>query len=99
MHTVYLLVNHFSQGTGIDPSANYANASSTTQTILDNLQNILGPIFLAIIGILALTFLAKKQMKRFIEFIILAIAVAVLFYDPGIVKNLANAIAGLFIVN
>lgn len=96
MHTIYLLVNHFDQGTGIDPSANYTNASQTTSDILGNISNILGPLFLAGIGILALTFLAKKQMKRFIEFMILAVLVAVLFYDPGIVKNLANAIAGLF---
>lgn len=100
MYRIHLLASHFlGTLTGIDPSANAANASATTQTILNNIQNFLGPIFLAMIGILALTFLMKKQMKRFIEFMILAVAVAVLFYDPGIVKNIASAIAGLFTGN
>jgi hypothetical protein len=57
------------------------------------LQQLFGPLFLGIVGIVALFFLFTREITRFVQFLVLAIAIAVVFYTPGIVKTLATGIA------
>ena len=52
-----------------------------------------GPLFLGIIGIVALFFLFTREITKFVQFLVLAIAIGVVFYTPGIVKALATGIA------
>jgi hypothetical protein len=57
------------------------------------LQGLFGPLFLGIVGIVALFFLFTREIIRFVQFLVLAVAIAVVFYTPGIVQTLAQGIA------
>ena len=39
-----------------------------------------GPLFLGIVGIVALFFLFTREIIRFVQFVVLAVAIAVIFY-------------------
>ena len=45
------------------------------------------------VGIVAIFFLFTREITRFVQFIVLAVAIAVIFYTPGIVHTLATGIA------
>jgi hypothetical protein len=68
-----------------------ASALSTTG-LVSYLQGLFGPLFLGIISLFAIFFLFTKEILKFVEFILLAIGVAVVFYTPGIVQVLATAL-------
>jgi cation transport ATPase len=70
-----------------------------TQNLANWLQKVFGPLFLAIVGIVALFFLFTREITRFIQFIVLAIAIAVVFYYPGIITSVAHGIASALGVN
>jgi hypothetical protein len=64
-----------------------------TQGLVNYLQSLFGPLFLGIIGIVALFFLFTREITRFMQFMVLAILIAVVFYVPNIVELLAKGIA------
>jgi hypothetical protein len=68
-------------------------AAINTQGLVTYLQGLFGPLFLGIVGIVALFFLFTKEITKFVQFIVLAVAIAVVFYTPGIVQTLATGIA------
>ncbi len=68
-------------------------AGINTQGLVDYLQQLFGPLFLGIVGIVALFFLFTREITRFVQFLVLAVAIAVIFYTPGIVHVLATGIA------
>lgn len=72
-----------------------ANAAKVTN-ITDGLRAFLAPIVMLIISAVAISFLLKREMKKFIQFAVLTIGVGVFFYVPGIVESLAKMVAGLF---
>ena len=47
---------------------------------------------LGIVGIVAIFFLFTREILRFVQFVVLAVAIAVIFYTPGIVRALATGI-------
>lgn len=107
MSTLHLLANHFLSAATCVPTVNApcpvevikpvgTETITNVNQVISNLQSFVGPIFLAIVGFFAITFLMKKKMKDFIAFIALAIVIAVIFYTPGIIHNLATMVAGLF---
>jgi hypothetical protein len=57
------------------------------------LQDLFGPLFLGIVGIVAIFFLFTREIVRFVQFFVLAVAIAVIFYEPTIVRSLAQGIA------
>lgn len=63
-----------------------------TQQLAEWLRNIFGPLFLVIVGIVALFFLFTREITRFVQFIALSIAIAVIFYYPGIITTVAHGI-------
>lgn len=65
-------------------------ASGGAQKLVDAIQAWVGPIFLLAIGIIAITFLFRRQLMQFAIFIVIAILIAVLFYAPGVLINLAS---------
>jgi hypothetical protein len=71
-----------------------ANNGPDTQGLADWLQKIFGPLFIAIVGIVALLFLFTREITRFVQFIVLAIVIAVIFYFPGSIQIIAKGIAG-----
>ncbi|HWG64022.1 MAG TPA: hypothetical protein VG253_20220 [Streptosporangiaceae bacterium] len=70
-----------------------APLSLSTTGLVSYLQGLFGPLFLGIVGIVALFFLFTREIIRFVQFIVLAVAIAVIFYTPSIVQTLAQGIA------
>jgi hypothetical protein len=68
-------------------------AAINTNNLVVYLQSLFGPLFLGIVGIVALFFLFTREITRFVQFIVLAILIAVVFYQPNIVELLAKGIA------
>jgi hypothetical protein len=68
-------------------------AAINTQNLVNYLQGLFGPLFLGVIGIVAVFFLFTREITRFVQFMVLAVAIAVVFYTPGIVSTLAKGIA------
>jgi hypothetical protein len=64
-----------------------------TNGLVSYLQGLFGPLFLGIVGIVALFFLFTREIIRFVQFLVLAVAIAVIFYTPSIVQTLAEGIA------
>jgi hypothetical protein len=64
-----------------------------TNGLVSYLQGLFGPLFLGIVGIVALFFLFTREIIRFVQFVVLAVAIAVIFYTPSIVQTLAKGIA------
>ena len=64
-----------------------------TQGLVNYLQGLFGPLFLGIVGIVAIFFLFTREITRFVQFLVLAVAIAVIFYTPDIVRELATGIA------
>jgi hypothetical protein len=75
-----------------DPVA-AGTAALSTANLVTYLQGLFGPLFLGIVGIVAIFFLFTREITRFVQFIVLAIAIAVIFYTPGIIQTLAKGIA------
>jgi hypothetical protein len=67
--------------------------SLNTSGLVSYLQGLFGPLFLGIVGIVALFFLFTREIIRFVQFVVLAVAIAVIFYTPSIVQTLAKGIA------
>lgn len=67
-------------------------AAASTDTLATGIRNFVGPIVLLIISLVAITFLFRREMTQFFIFIVIAIAVALLFYAPGIIRNLAQGV-------
>jgi hypothetical protein len=74
-------------------AATAPQAAISTQGLVSYLQSLFGPLFLGIVGIVALFFLFTREITRFVQFIVLAVAIAVVFYTPSIVQTLATGIA------
>ncbi len=70
-----------------------APSSLSTSGLVNYLQGLFGPLFLGIVGIVALFFLFTREIIRFVQFLVLAVAIAVVFYTPSIVQTLAQGIA------
>jgi hypothetical protein len=70
-----------------------APSSINTSGLVNYLQGLFGPLFLGIVGIVALFFLFTREIIRFVQFLVLAVAIAVVFYTPSIVQTLAQGIA------
>lgn len=70
-----------------------ASSSLSTSGLVSYLQGLFGPLFLGIVGIVAIFFLFTREIIRFVQFIVLAVAIAVVFYTPSIVQKLAEGIA------
>ena len=69
------------------------SSSISTSGLVSYLQGLFGPLFLGIVGIVALFFLFTREIIRFVQFLVLAVAIAVVFYTPSIVQTLAQGIA------
>src|ERR1035441_6200763 len=66
-------------------TAAMAPVALSTQGLVTYLQGLFGPLFLGIVGIVAIFFLFTREVTRFVQFIVLAVAIAVVFYTPSIV--------------
>ncbi|MFD0685042.1 hypothetical protein [Actinomadura fibrosa] len=69
------------------------NDELKTDQLADWLRQIFGPLFLVIVSIVAIFFLFTREITRFVQFIVLAIGIGVVFYVPNIIETTAKAIA------
>ncbi|GAA3225087.1 hypothetical protein [Nonomuraea helvata] len=58
------------------------------------LRSFFAPLFLAVVSVVALVFLFTRELTRFAQFMLLAIAIGVIFYVPNIIEVLAKGVAG-----
>jgi hypothetical protein len=68
-------------------------AGLSTQSLVTYLQGLFAPLFLGLISIMAVFYLFKREMIKFVEFIALAILVAIVFYTPSVIQVLAAGLA------
>jgi len=71
-------------------TAAMAPVALSTQNLVTYLQGLFGPLFLALSDRRDLLPL-HREITRFVQFIVLAVAIAVVFYTPNIVQLLASA--------
>lgn len=64
--------------------------------IVNKIRDFVGPIFLLVCGIAAMSFLFQRQMTQFAQFIGLMIAIALIFYFPGVIESLAKFFSTAF---
>lgn len=64
-----------------------------TEILANTVRDFIGPILMIVVGVIALTFLVRREMTQFIMFLIITIAVFAIFYAPGILKSLAKGVA------
>lgn len=69
-------------GGGLDPTG-----------LADWLRKFFGPLFLVVVSIVAIFFLFTREITRFVQFLILAIAIGIIFYVPNIIEVTARTIA------
>jgi len=68
--------------------------ANVSDDIVKTVQAYVGPILLLVIGIVAITFLFRREMMQFVIFIVIAILVSIFFYAPGLVKSIAQSFTG-----
>lgn len=54
------------------------------------IKSIVGPVFLAMVGVISIVFLIQRRIMQFVLFIIIAILVAALIYVPDMIKGLGE---------
>ncbi|WP_283135713.1 hypothetical protein [Rhizohabitans arisaemae] len=69
-------------------------AEVDTEGLANFLRGFFGPLFLVIVSVVAIFFLFTREITRFVQFIILAIGIGVIFYVPNIIEAIARALAG-----
>lgn len=62
-------------------------------SLANSIRGFVGPILMVAVGIIAITFLVRREMTQFILFLVIAVAVFALFYAPDIIKQLAQGVA------
>jgi hypothetical protein len=65
-----------------------------TEGLANFLRGFFAPLFLVVVSVVALFFLFTREITRFVQFLILAVAIGVIFYVPDIIEVTAKAIAG-----
>lgn len=57
------------------------------------IRDFVAPLFLLAISLAALGHLYRRQVTQFVQFIAVAIGIAVLFYTPGVVQSMATLVS------
>jgi hypothetical protein len=66
---------------------------------VEAIRTFVGPIFIGILGFIALNFLFRRQLTQFFQFFAIAVLVGVFFWSPltgGVVKVFADWMGSLF---
>jgi hypothetical protein len=73
-----------------------ALSTESGDTIAKQLKAFITPLLLLIFGVVALTFLFKREMTKFFQFAAIAVLVGVFWFNPQIVQNVSNFVFSLF---
>ncbi|MBB4920992.1 hypothetical protein [Streptosporangium saharense] len=74
-------------------AASPAPTTPDTAGLATWLRGLVGPLLLVVISIVAGFFLFTREITRFVQFLLLAAAILVIFYFPDVLVGLANGIA------
>lgn len=74
--------------------AGYFVLAGIGNNLQELIKSIIGPIFLAIVGLISINFLIQRQIMQFVIFIVIAILVAALIYVPDMIKGLGTGAGG-----
>ena len=96
MHTLLIIQDLFFSAIGLGGDLFLAATRNSGQRLANALRDFVGPILLLIVSFVALTFLFRRQISQFAQFIALAIGIAVLFYYPGIIEDFARVLKNMF---
>lgn len=64
--------------------------------VIENIRDFITPIFLLVVGIVAITFLFRRQTTQLIQFILIATLVGVLLFSPEIIQSFSTWVADVF---
>lgn len=67
-------------------------AAASGNSLANGIRNFVGPILMLVMGIVAITFLFRREMTQFIIFLVIAIVVAIIFYAPDVIKSIAQGV-------
>lgn len=67
-------------------------AAASGNSLATGIRNFIGPILMLVMGIVAITFLFRREMTQFIIFLVIAIVVAIIFYAPDVIKSIAQGV-------
>lgn len=67
-------------------------AANPGDGIAKGIRNFVGPLLLLVMGIVSITFLFRREMTQFLIFLVIAIVVAIVFYAPDVIKNIAKGV-------
>ena len=65
-------------------------AATSGDKLASAVTKFVGPLLLLAMGLAAMTFLFQQQITRFLQFLALAVGVALMFYFPDVTKNVAE---------
>lgn len=68
-------------------------AAASGEKLATTIRDFIAPLFLLAVGIAALSFLFQRQVTQFLQFIALAVGIAVFFYFPGVLEGLAKILS------
>lgn len=63
--------------------------------VIDNIRDFITPIFLLIVGVVAMTFLFKRQTTQLIQFMLIATLVGVLLFSPEIIATFSGWVSNV----
>ncbi len=63
--------------------------------VVQSIREFITPIFLLIVGVVALTFLFRRQTTQLIQFMLIATLVGALLFTPEIIENFARWVGAL----
>lgn len=69
-----------------------ATAIPFVSTVVQNIRDTLGVVFLLGIGAVAIKFLIKAEIVMFVTFLLVGAVVAILVFSPGVVQSVACSI-------
>lgn len=78
----------------MSPTPTPVSTGIDTGGLANFLRAFFAPLFLVVVSVVALFFLFTREITRFVQFLILAVAIGVIFYVPNIIEVTARAIAG-----
>lgn len=63
-----------------------------SESLVNGIRDFIGPILMLIMGVVAITFLFRREMTQFMIFLFLAIVISIIFYAPGLISNVAKSV-------
>lgn len=64
--------------------------------VTENIRSFITPIFLLVVGVVAITFLFRRQTTQLIQFMLIATLVGMLLFSPEIIASFSGWVSDVF---